>query len=204
MFRHPYSTQQTRKSTSRPQYPPLLNSIRKILSNILLDHIYPTLDQFISLGQSGIRKNRSASDILWGYRFLMAYVQKYRDEFYIMGIDLSKAIDCINRSTLLDLLKSLLPESEYRIVHYLLSNTFLSTRIEGQYGTKFQTTIGTPQGVALSPILFTLYLELALRNHQASIPTEYSATHSIISYAVVACGTRHIYRVILLVKILHD
>jgi len=161
----------------------LLNTIRKILSNILLKRIYPILDSYISIGQSGFRRYRSTSDVLWGYRFLMAYVQKYQEEFYIMGIDLSKAFDCIQSGAILDLLKTLINDSEYRIVHYLLSNTYLATRIQGYYGKKFQTTIGTPQGDALSPILFTLYLEMALRTHCNNIPTAYSTEHRIISYA---------------------
>ena len=161
----------------------LLNSIRKLLSNIVFARIYPILDNFISPGQSGFRKNRSTSDVLWSYRFLMAYVQKCQDEFHVMGIDLSKAFDCINRDKLLQLLKTLVPDSDYRILQYLLSHTFLATRIQGQYGKKFQTTIGTPQGDALSPILFTIYLESALRHHMSNIPTTYTAAHNIVSYA---------------------
>jgi len=113
----------------------------------------------------------------------MAYVQKHQEEFHLMGIDLSKAFDCINREELLNLLRTLVNESEYRILQHLLSNTYLATRIQGHYGNKFQTTIGTPQGAALSPILFTVYLELAVRRHKSNLPTPYSEAHHIISYA---------------------
>ena len=100
-----------------------------------------------------------------------------------MSINLSKAFDCINREELLDLLRTLIPDSEFRIAQYLLSNTTLTTRIQGQLGKTFTTTIGTPQGDALSPILFNLYLEMALRRHKSNLPVPYTDTHSITSYA---------------------
>ena len=143
----------------------LVNIIRKVLSNVVLERIYPTVDAFVTINQSGFRRSRSTSDIIWGYKWLISQVKKYQQEFVIMGIDLSKAFDCIDRTKLLDKLKELLTEDEYRIIKFLLSNTSLEVKINDGYGEKFGTTIGTPQGDALSPILFIIYLEMAMRYH---------------------------------------
>ena len=177
------------KSNTKPKFPAntrpitLLNSARKVLSNIVLARISPKVQQYISINQSGFRQHRSTSDIIWTYRFLMAITQKYQQEFFIMGIDLSKAFDCINRQLVLTHLRDLIDESEYRIITYLLSDTTLQTRIQGVLSTPFSTSIGTPQGDALSPILFIIYLEAALRYHKSSLPSAYSANIFIPQYA---------------------
>ena len=161
----------------------LLTSLRKILSLILLNRIYPKVDKYISISQSAYRKNRSTADLLWAYRFYMATTQKYKDEFNIMGIDLSKAFDCINRSLLLETMQTLLDEDEYRILLLLITNTTLRPRVQGTYGDSFPTSIGVPQGDALSPILFAIYLETALRYHLSNLPTPYSPDLRITHYA---------------------
>jgi hypothetical protein len=121
------------------------------------------VDGYLSPSQSGFRPGRQTTDVVWTYRWLEACVKRYADEFHIMGIDMSKAFDSINREILLSTVKTLVGESEYRVIQYLLSDTVLKTRVQGKYGSTFATSIGTPQGDALSPVLFIVYLEHALR-----------------------------------------
>jgi len=146
----------------------LLNSIRKTLSLVLLERIYPAIDNFVSQGQSGFRRKRSTTDVLWSYRWLAAITQKYKVEAHVLGIDLSKAFDCINRTKLLEAITPLISNSDLRILTYLMSHTSLQARIQGHLGEKFDTTIGTPQGDALSPLLFIFYLEVAIRQYRAA------------------------------------
>ena len=100
---------------------------------------------------------------------------------------MSKAFACVNRAKLLTILHSILPYDCYRIIQYLLSTTTLETKINGQKGNPFRTTIGTPQGDALSPVLFTIYLEAALRECRRRCPPlpPWSATtlHLTTQYA---------------------
>lgn len=164
----------------------LVNTSRKILSSIVLDRIYDRVMNFISINQSGFRRNRSTADMVWTYRWIMATTQKFDMEFHIMGIDLSKAFDCIHRELLIESLKRIIEEDELKIIVFLLSETSLQVKIEGEYGTKFRTTIGTPQGDALSPILFLIYLETAMRYHrnkQIERGIQVSRGHVITHYA---------------------
>jgi sorting nexin-29 len=141
----------------------LLNTVRKILSNVLLKRISDKIINNISISQSGFRKGRSTSDLVWTYRWIMATVTKYKETIHIMGLDLSKAFDCINREKLLENLKEILDPSEIRITQYLLAHTNLQAKAKGVFGHTFNTITGVPQGDALSPILFIFYLDRCTR-----------------------------------------
>ena len=196
MFNNIFSTHQTVPATShsllialnkpnKPKTPnntrpiQLVNSIRKILSNIALQRISRFVEEYVRIEQSGFRHGRSTADVLWTYKWLAGTVLKYETTFHIMGIDLSKAFDCINRRALLDLLRENIDTSTYQIMQYLLADTTIQYLNE-----KFETTIGVPQGDALSPILFIIYLEMILRYHRNTHPDqELSADYYVTQYA---------------------
>jgi len=167
----------------------LVNMLRKILSTIILRRIQQKIESYISITQSGFRKDRSTSDLVWTYRWMMAYVKKYDQQFHIMGIDLSKAFDCLDRNILISEIENVIDNDELRIVRYLLSNTTLQIRYGKRLGNKFKTTIGTPQGDALSPILFIFYLEIVMKYHRNVQITEqilikpYQGFHMVTHYA---------------------
>ena len=83
---------------------------------------------------------------------------------FILGIDLSKAFDTITRSKLLFILKGIVDEDEMRMIAKLLTSTSSSVRIGSCEDDPFFTNRGVPQGDSLSPILFIVYLEAALRD----------------------------------------
>ena len=142
----------------------LLNTIRKVLSIITLNRIREKSEKYISHNQSGFRPNRSTADVAWTHKWLAAKVQKEHIEIFITGIDFSSAFDTISRSKLLKIVEEFLEEDEIRMIRYLLSNTNIKPRINrASIETKFETNIGTPQGDSISPVLFTIYLEKALR-----------------------------------------
>ena len=145
----------------------LLNMIRKILPNIVLARIHDNIHMYVTPTQSTYRPKRSTLDVVWTYRWIMSMTEKNERELFIMGIDLSKAFDCDNRTLLMETLeKSLHDEpSELRIIKYLLSNTSLTARLQGVYGKSFSTTLGIPQGDGLSPALFIIYLQPEVDYH---------------------------------------
>ena len=84
---------------------------------------------------------------------------------------MSAAFDTINRSQILDILKTIIKEDELRIIRFLLSNTEINTKINGSSkAMPFMSNVGTPQGDSLSPVLFTIYLENALREIRTTLP----------------------------------
>ena len=84
---------------------------------------------------------------------------------------MSRAFDTINRSKLLNILGMIqgVGGDELRLIRILLSNTSLRVRFNGIITEPFSSNVGSPQGDALSPILFAIYLECAIRLLKESI-----------------------------------
>ena len=146
----------------------LLTTLRKTLSLIVLSRIAPKVDEYLSPSQSGFRRGRSTADVFFVYRWLSAKAQRQRVSIEFLGIDLSRAFDTIRRDKLLD---TFLGESEMRMIRLLLTDTSLEARLSTGDCHAFATSIGTPQGDSLSPVLFTVYLEAALRDLRSRLPT---------------------------------
>ena len=141
----------------------LLNSIRKIMSTITLHRIRDKIDHFTGPYQSGFKRGRSCADIVWAQRMLVSVVMSKHWDFYKMGIDMSRAFDTIKRPKILEVLHQAgCNEDELRLVRILLAGTELKVRVKSTYSAEFETTIGSPQGDSLSPVLFTCYLAAAL------------------------------------------
>jgi hypothetical protein len=56
-----------------------------------------------------------------------------------------------------------------RLIRVLLANTSLKVKVNGVDSDAFKSNIGSPQGDALSPILFSIYLEHAVRKLQGKV-----------------------------------
>ena len=141
----------------------LLPLLRKILSNIVLRRIQPKVEHFLADSQAAYRPNRSTSDIVWAYKWIIAKTQISQIKIYITGIDMSSAFDTIRREQLIDILKRFLEEEEVRMIQLLLSKTKLDVRINNAETEPFISNIGSPQGDALSGVLFDIYFEESLR-----------------------------------------
>lgn len=142
-----------------------LPAMRKVLSSIVLTRISYKAGQFLSLNQHAYRAKRSTTEVSMTAQWLSATSERYAERIHIMGIDLSKAFDCIDRKILLRTMEEheIANEDDLRLVQFLISDTKLQVKIGNSFGEKFSTIIGTPQGDALSPLLFLIYLEKIIR-----------------------------------------
>ena len=141
----------------------LLPILRKILSNIVLRRIQPKVGQFLADSQAAYRPNRSTSDIVWAYKWIVANTQISKIKVYITGIDMSSAFDTIQCEQLISIVKKFLDEDEVRMIQLLLSNTTLDVRINTAETEPFSSNMGSLQGDALSGVLFNIYFEESLR-----------------------------------------
>ena len=143
----------------------LLTVLRKTLSKIALRRLKPKFEQYLSPSQSAYRPNRSTTDIVWAYRWILAKIQSHNITVYSTGIDMSAAFDTIDRNHLLQTLQTFADEDEMRMVRFLLSNTTLQVRMRGATAeSTFTSNVGSPQGDSLSGPLFNIYFERALQD----------------------------------------
>ena len=102
---------------------------------------------------------------------MAAKANREQMDIKVTGIDMSAAFDTINRQLLLKILEPIIHEDQLRLIHFLLYNTKMTTKIKGaKENMSFLSNIGTPQGDSLSPVLFIIYLEHALKEIRATFP----------------------------------
>ena len=87
---------------------------------------------------------------------------------------MSKAFDNVIRSKLLEILAERgVPIHDITIIKLLLSNTHLRVKDGKDVGESFETNKGVPQGDGLSPELFTIYLDEALREIDRKLDSDH-------------------------------
>ena len=79
----------------------LLPIIRKVLSNIVLRRTQPKVEQFLADSQAAYRPNRSASDIIWAYKWIIAKTQASQIRVYVILTEMRGHFYCKNLSVLL-------------------------------------------------------------------------------------------------------
>ena len=144
----------------------------------MLRRISPKVKQYPSPHQSGFRPCRSTADAVWAHRWIAARAQGYKERFHILGIDLSRAFDTVDRDKLLSVLKPLLDDDEIRLIRLLLQAAMLSLRLSLRLFSPYESNTGTPQGDSLSPVLllFTSKQLYKILPDSSTFPTIFSLT----------------------------
>ena len=140
----------------------LLSAYRKLLSKIILARVNKDLDAFISPNQHAYAVGKSTSDVVLIHKMMIASCIERNLELKIIGIDMSKAFDTVNRCSLLSALKSFNTPENHLLITSLSNKTSLAVKFKKEIGESFCTNIGVHQGDALSPRLFNFYLQMAL------------------------------------------
>ena len=119
------------------------------------------------------------------------YVVTYREVPTIQVRDLNtgyRHFTCvrIRRKKLMDVLHSFIDTDNVRIIHLLQSETKITVRVDGALSAPFNSTVYTPQGDSLSPVLFIVYLEASLRTLRGCLPRQPLADHNLSSEPIYA------------------
>lgn len=115
--------------------------------------------------QHAYTSGKSAGDVVLAHKFLIAGSLEHDFEPTIVGIDMSKAFDTVNRQKLVTFLSEVIDsKGDINVIKFLMSNTTLAVKTGKSTSSSFETNMGVPQGDCLSPKLFTFYLDRALKH----------------------------------------
>ena len=136
----------------------LLPLLRKVLPFIIQKRTRSAFEFYFSPAQSGFRQGRSCCDIIWAHRWLIAKIHRFKIIIHILGLDMSRAFDTIDRAKLLEILNSVadIHDDDIRLIRVLLADTVIHVHFNGISTKPFTSNIGSPQGDGLSPVLFPI------------------------------------------------
>jgi hypothetical protein len=144
----------------------LLSSAEKIISLIILTRIKPHLDKLMSNRQSGFRTGKSCRNAVF---VLLREMEKsiHEDKPLIYNfVDFKKAFDSLDWDTMCKVMEAQgMPMQIIAIIKELYNNATVSVRLnsEGGMAPSFKQKVGIRQGCSLSPAIFVLVLDYALK-----------------------------------------
>ena len=155
----------------------LTQLIYKIWPKLQTNRVARILHLLTSTNQFGYKNGLSTIDAIVKIEHpLQAGTQSAK----IILIDLAKAFDCVNRSTLwATLYKAGLPTQVIKNIRQGHQGTKLQCKDTGTYGKPIQNNVGVFKGSALSALLFIIYLDDMMQgrqslNDQMQLPKRYS------------------------------
>ena len=178
----------------------LLSVVRKVLTTIITKRISTNIQQFVDESQAGFRPGRSTADGVFCVWSLCERALLGNWNYSAALLDFSGAFDTVNRGKALDrMADSGAPTSMMKL---LVSDTTARVKIAGQLSAPFSTNIGVVQGDPMSPAMFIVYAEGAMRQVRAActspscLPTHFSqyaddtTIHDTDRDAVVAAAAK--------------
>ncbi|KAL1452545.1 hypothetical protein WDU94_006766 [Cyamophila willieti] len=142
----------------------LLNTTYKILSKIILNRLKEYENEIIGEHQAGFVKKRSTTDQIYAFKEIIAKCWEYNKEVHALFIDFKKAYDCINRDYIWKTMREFgIPLKLIELCKICVKNSKAKVRIEDEYTEVFHVNTGVRQGDGISPLLFNIVLEKALK-----------------------------------------
>lgn len=135
--------------------------------------------------QAGFRKNRSTIDQLFTLRQLLEKGWEFNKAIHNLFIDFKQAYDSVERNQLWNAMAELsIPRKLIRLVKMCVHGNTTRVRVGKALSESFEVTTGLKQGDAMSPLLFNIVLDKAVR--YAQIKTELLTTDGprlLLAYA---------------------
>lgn len=144
-------------------------TLSRLWGKIILNKLRTEVGDCIGEDQSGFTPGRSCVDNLFTLQQLIEKKKTRDQEVHITFVDLKKAYDNVPRNKLLHSLKAF-GVSDYllKIVRELYQDNISYVKQGRNLSGPIHTTKGLRQGCSLSPMLFNIYIEIALRRWKRS------------------------------------
>ena len=142
--------------------------IKKNLAICIINRIGEKVcDKIIPISQCAYLPGRSSTELVFTFKTLAGKaITSCGYETNLLLLDMSKAFDTIERSTLIEDLKETLENDELHLIKMLLKDVEYRVRLKGKIGESFLTNIGSPQGDGASALLFIIYLAISLKKYK--------------------------------------
>ena len=142
----------------------LLCVLYKVYTRILLKRLKPYTEQELGEYQCGFRHNRSTTDHIHTVRQLMEKYYEYDKTLYQLFVDFRQAYDSVHRPSLWHIMAELnIPAKLISLIKTCYIGSSCTVRIGRKETESFNIHSGLRQGCMLSPLLFNLVLEKAVR-----------------------------------------
>ncbi|KAL4098346.1 hypothetical protein QTP88_022976 [Uroleucon formosanum] len=145
----------------------LLNSAYKVFSKVLLNRISPYIEENRGEYQCGFRKGRSTIEQITIIGRIIEKKYEYQQDLWQIFVDFKKAYDSVHRESLYNIMTEFgIPKKLRNLVRMCMEGAHYKVRIDQTISETFTVETGLKQGDALSPVLFNLALEKAVRELQ--------------------------------------
>jgi len=142
----------------------LLDLSFKCLEAVISNRIREACELAARENQAGFRAGRGCVDQIFALRQVIELHHEFREPLFIAFIDFAAAFDSIDRRSLRLILEALgFPTKIIKVIMALYNETKCRVRVYGQESKPFTVTTGVRQGAILSPTLFNICIDWAMR-----------------------------------------
>jgi hypothetical protein len=143
----------------------------KILARIICSRLSDVAEGILPESQWGFRPGRGTVDMIFAARQIQEKSREQHQDLFMAFIDLTKAIDSGDRTSLWQVLCKIgCPPKFVSVVQLLHSEMNASVLIDGQSSEPFKVNTGVKQGCVIAPTLFSIYLYAVLHIVKEELP----------------------------------
>lgn len=144
----------------------------KVFARIIEERIRNRIENTIEETQCGFRKGRSTQDLIFAIRQVSEKLINKGREIHMCFIDLEKAFDRIHKEQIWKALgKRMIDKRTIEILKSMYRNNTNIVRTNNEESREFVTEIRVKQGCVLSPLLFSIVLDEAIKNAKKKMKT---------------------------------
>jgi hypothetical protein len=141
----------------------LISHASKILLRILTKRIESKTRDFVGNTQFGFRRGCGTREAIGVIRMLCERSLEVGKEVFVCFVDFEKAFDRVNWTKMMDVLKKVgVDWKDRRMICNLYMKQTAVVRIGNECSEESEIGCGVRQGCCLSPLLFTLYVEMMM------------------------------------------
>jgi hypothetical protein len=142
----------------------LVSHASKIILKIILERIRGKTETELADEQAGFRRGRGTRDHLTNLRIIMQKMNGHQQPLYMCFVDFTKAFDNISHEQLwLAMIEMGYPAHIINLLNTLYCKQWAKVKVAGVLSREFRIKKGVRQGCVISPHLFNIMAEVAMR-----------------------------------------